>query len=84
LPQFYDQAIDDTLLALEAVVGLDKQVVGNASGDGGRQLLAVVEGFDCSCPQHLVPRLTEEQVRAAVHHFQKSIVLLETILANPD
>jgi predicted pyridoxine 5'-phosphate oxidase superfamily flavin-nucleotide-binding protein len=43
-----------------------------------------IEGFDWNCPQHITPRFTEEQVRAAVQPLQERIAELEALIAKVD
>ena len=46
-----------------------------------RGLLIAVETFDWNCPQHLTPRFTTEEIKAAVAPLHARIAELETALA---
>jgi hypothetical protein len=45
--------------------------------------VAVIEvaAFDWNCPQHITPRFTEDEVRAAVQPLRERIAALEAELA---
>jgi predicted pyridoxine 5'-phosphate oxidase superfamily flavin-nucleotide-binding protein len=46
-----------------------------------RVIVVAVEAFDWNCPQHITPRFTEGEVRAAVQPLHKRIAELEAALA---
>lgn len=46
-----------------------------------RGILITVEAFDWNCPQHLTPRFTAEEIKAAVAPLHARIAELETELA---
>ncbi len=46
-----------------------------------RVIAIEVEAFDWNCPQHITPRFTEEEVRAAVQPLRERIAALEAELA---
>ncbi len=50
-------------------------------GKPERALLFEIEAWDVNCPQHIMPRYTEEQIQPAVAGLQARIVELETEVA---
>ncbi len=46
-----------------------------------RVIAVEVEAFDWNCPQHITPRFTEDEVRAAVQPLRERIAALEAALA---
>jgi predicted pyridoxine 5'-phosphate oxidase superfamily flavin-nucleotide-binding protein len=46
-----------------------------------RVIVIEIEAFDWNCPQHITPRFTEEEVRAAVAPLHERIAALEAELA---
>jgi predicted pyridoxine 5'-phosphate oxidase superfamily flavin-nucleotide-binding protein len=46
-----------------------------------RVIAIEVEAFDWNCPQHIAPRFTEDEVRAAVQPLRERIAVLEAELA---
>jgi predicted pyridoxine 5'-phosphate oxidase superfamily flavin-nucleotide-binding protein len=46
-----------------------------------RVVVIEIEAFDWNCPQHITPRFTEAEVRAAVQPLRERIAALETALA---
>jgi len=63
------EADDAELLARLAVPGYGAKVE--------RGLVLAVEGYDWNCPQHIVPRYTEEEIASAVAPMRARIEALE-------